>query len=213
MSKKRRNGHRHKPKVPLSKRINGRQGSEDYNDSSMIEPTSSAYSNTEKGTKERGPRRSERARGGDTGKLLTDPKKVGEDLRLIERAVRSRWGIRRKGMLQRRLIEVVEKRQVDAIFLTRDGIQREPDEALADKNAIAAAKVLVQMNGQDLEDDHFAEKNKKPSVPGTMVNVFNNTDPGQSRILQLAQSLGATRLIIDGSEVRVADSPGESKEA
>jgi hypothetical protein len=141
------------------------------------------------------------------GGLLTNDKEVEKDVRLIERAIRERWDIRKKGMIQRRLLDVMAKTSVQV--LTKAGIF--DSEADADTNAIAASRVLVQMNGQDQADDHKESDSGKPL--GVQVNVVNNLEPGQSRILQLAKSLGARELIIDDQSIRLTESIGESKEA
>lgn len=148
---------------------------------------------------------------------LSNPAEVSKDLSLIERALKGRWGIpdSKKALIQERLLKVVNKEEVSVA--TKDGpvTVEEP----ADRNAVAAARVLVQMNGQDIECDQFESKSGKPTVPGTQVNVFANTNgeasskPRLSPAIQLAVNLGARELIIDGSAVSVADHIGQSKEA
>lgn len=205
-----RRGHRSRPKTPLHKKI-ARQGNK-----GRVKPA--VDSSSENGTENEGPKKGlDRItqRGGDSGKLLTNPNQVLADSRLISRAIRGRWGVRRKSMIRRRLEDVVAKTEVDVIFGTKEGPEGIPSVEVADRNAVAAARVLVQMNGQDQEDDHFEVKNKKPATPGTQVNVnvLNNTELGPSRFIQLAKSLGATELLIDGTKVPIAEVDGESSQA
>lgn len=219
MAKKR--GHRnHKPKS--SKRINARHGED-----TELESRYSGDSNSVKGTKPKSkkdtttlkvfPGGSKKRRGGDSGGLLTNPDEVVQDAKLIERAIRNRWGIKRKRMIVRRLTEVVEKKEVG--IPTKEGTFM--SDAVADQNAIAAARVLVAMNAQDQEDDHLELKLHK-DVPTTVVNVTNNNnvsvDNRRIELARLAESLGASRLLIDGREVEAssylesADSVPKSEE-
>lgn len=209
MSKKRR-GHKGKPRSP-SHKSNGAKFKDDRQQGSS---RGSATTNSAKGTEYEDTPTGDNSSWGK-GKVLKDienPSEVKKDLALIGRALKGRWNIpdRRKIDIQERLFKVAEKETVS--IATKDG----PVEAEepADRNAVAAIKVLVQMQGQDIECDQFEVKNGKPSTPGTVVNVFpNSAEPGASRILQLAKSLGARELVIDGSAISVTDSVGESKEA
>lgn len=217
MSKARR-GHKAKPKVPLSKRnlntpsrkfpIKGHTKSRKYDtrngDSSVINGT-----DTEPDYKED----REHGRGGDTGGLLTskDPREVKKDLKLVERAVRNGWGIKRKNMIVRRLQAIVEKTHVSVA--TKTGGTVEVD-GPADSNAIAAARVLVAMNGQDQADDHLAIKNGQPdNGSSTTINIHNNvTNIEQRRIelARLADKFGARSLVINGEQVSVTEYLGST---
>lgn len=98
------------------------------------------------------------------------------DVALVGRAVKERWpvdGIKRPAIVTR-LQKIVEKESVTAI------VKGELVEAElpADVNAIAAARVLVAMVGQNQADEHHEEKLSKPNVPGTavQVNVMNGSE-------------------------------------
>ena len=205
MSNKRR-GHKKKP-TTRRQRINGRQGEE--LDEALAD--SSPVNGTNNGSSRGG----KKSRGGDSGRLLTKPKEVVADARLIERAVRGRWGVRRRGMIRRRLEEIVAKTEVEVHFGTKEGPVGVNSPDSADKNAVAAARVLVAMDSMDQADDHFEVKNKTPATPGVgiYVNGGNNPQSGSSQIVQLAIALGATELVIDGSAVPVTESTGKPPEA
>lgn len=191
---KKRFGHKKAPKIPQHKKKITRQGKHRHNG----EPEDDSNSGTGAGT----------GRGGDSGRLLTNPNTVNKDLRLLNRAVRSGWNIRRKNMIKRRLESVLLKETVSVP--TKNGMVEV--DGPADSNAIAAARVLVAMNGQDQADDHLAMKvelEAQANKGGVNVNI----DARESTILQLAKSLGATELIIDGSSVPVAEGAGQPKEA
>lgn len=209
-----RRGHKHKPKTPLHKKNGAKPKEGRLRSSSRAGQSSQSAPGV---TNEDSPT-------GDTsswgkGGILTNtsnPSEVSKDLSLIERALKNRWGIRKKELIQDRLLKVLNKEEVTVA--TKDGpvTVEEP----ADRNAVAAARVLVQMNGQDIECEQFEIKSGKPTTPGTVVNVINASEsaskPGASRILQLAHSLGARELIIDGEAiptVSTSNSVRESEEA
>lgn len=207
MSKK-RHGHKHKPKVPVSKRRSGLNGS--GGSASAKHKGNGVKSERHANVEEPTPIHQARGRG-DSGMLLLNENQVQSDTRLINRAVRGRWGVRRTGMIRRRLEGIVEKESVTVASRVGPIDVDYP----ADVNAVAAARVLVQMNGQDQADDHFAIKAKLPQAqPGVSIgNVNVNLDPRQSAILQLAQRLGATELICDNTTIPVTQSAGESLQA
>jgi hypothetical protein len=184
--KNKRFGHKRKPKTPTIKKRPPR----------ILRINGDGDSNGEDGVKS--------GRGGDTGRLLTDPKKVTQDLRLLNRAVRSGWNIKRKNMIKRRLEGILGKTVVSVP--TKNGMVEV--DGPADSNAIAAARVLVAMNGQDQADDFAAMKKPETLTPP---NINVNIDARQSPIIQLAKSLGASSLIIDGAEVSIAEGAGESE--
>lgn len=78
-------------------------------------------------------------------------------------------------------------------------------ESAADKLAIGAAGILVQMDSQDVK----RYQGQQPQQPATQVNVNHNTtiniDQRTIELAQLAQSLGAKELLIDGRSVPVAE--------
>lgn len=141
-------------------------------------------------------RKERRARIQETKKkfqgLFQNPNEIQQDAALIRRATRSKWNVRRKGMIKRRLEAIVEHEE----------------DPLA---ATGAARALIQMNEQDQKDDHLEVKQQTPQV-GTQVNVAinNTTDVGRSRILQLAERFGASKLVIDGATISVADVTGQT---
>lgn len=206
-----RRGHKSKPKQPLHKRITPSRkfpikGStkvpkgKEYlgnEDSSVNNGTSNKKVQDESMSKNRG---------GDTGGLLTsnNTREVRKDLQLVERAVRSGWNIKRKNMIKRRLLEIMEKTHVSVP--TKMGTV--DVDGPADSNAIAAARVLVAMNGQDQSDDHLAIKHQAEQ-PNTVVNIHNNNvttiDNRRIELARLAKSLGASELSISGRTVSVDD--------
>lgn len=131
------------------------------------------------------------------GRLLADDKDVKEDLALVDRALRERWDIKNKGMLQRRLLDVVAKTSVEV----RTKAGPFDSEEAADANAISASKVLVQMNAQDQEDDHELAKLNKEVAPSTVVNI-NNADSIRSGLLEFARKFGARELIVGGRAIQ-----------
>lgn len=93
--------------------------------------------------------------------ILLNPATVRSDSRIVARAIKERWKIpddRRDGLVTR-LFDIVEKTSVTV--MTKDGPELIDDKA--DVNAIAAARVIVAMEGQNQEDE-------KPSAAPT-VNV------------------------------------------
>lgn len=214
MSKRR--GHKHKPKAPSNK-SNGAKFKEDRLRSSSR--GSKSVKSASGVTHEDRPTGDNSSWGkGGVLKDIENPSEVKKDLSLLNRALKGRWNLsdQKKQQIQDRLMEVVEKREVTVA--SKDGV--DTVEEPADRNAVAATRVLVQMHGQDLEADQFEAKNGKPEPPqplGNIINVF----PGQpadskfraSPLLQLAYKLGARELIIDGSAVPITDNSGEPSQA
>jgi hypothetical protein len=206
---RRKRGHKRNSKPPLSKR-NGAKFKEDRLGGASNRGSKAARSEigaiNDEGDLPTGDNNS-----WGKGGILKDtssPHEVNKDIALIQRALKGRWNIKKKALIQDRLLEVLAKQEVTVP--TKDGAITldEP----ADRNAVAAARVLVQMHGQDIECDEFEVKNAKPPAPGTQVNVFsaNSSQSGTSPIVQLALKLGARELIIDGSAVPVTNNTGES---
>ncbi len=79
--------------------------------------------------------------------LLLDPLAETKDISLLRRAIKERWRIPedRKDGLVTRLFDIVEKTSVTV--MTKDGPESIDDKA--DTNAIAAARVIVAMEGQN----------------------------------------------------------------
>lgn len=104
--------------------------------------------------------------GGSGGGLSTDllaadgvaeAKRTQEDVAMVSRAVRERWGVKKKDAVVDRMLGVVEKKSIKV--LTTDGTFE--DEARADGNAIAAARVLVSMDEKDQTDHWNEDKNTR----------------------------------------------------
>ena len=222
-----RKGHRKAPKVPLSKRITktpprkfpikGHTKSSKVignGDSSVVKVPGLVTGETKVGTDNDSVHEvRSKNRAGDSGGLLTsdNPKEIKKDLRMIEGAVRKGWNIKRKNMIQRRLLEIMEKTHVSVP--TKNGMV--DCDGPADSNAIAAARVLVAMNGQDQTDDHLALKiNDQSDQPNTVVNIHNNNvtaiDNRRFELARLANKLGARELLIDGESVPVTEHIGST---
>ncbi len=82
--------------------------------------------------------------------LLTDPHRMSHDLRLLARAVKERWPVRKRDVVVKRLLGIVEKTQVEVMTKTGPASLDGP----ADANAVAAARVLVAMEAQNQDDQH-----------------------------------------------------------
>lgn len=105
---------------------------------------------------------------GAGSELLSDPYQITRDAKLIARAVRNGWGVTEKEPIVQRLYGIVEKESVACVD-NQGGVF--DNEGLADKNAIAAARVLVQMNGQDQADEHVKIAPKAGQMMPTNVTV------------------------------------------
>lgn len=105
-----------------------------------------------------------------------DPAQTKSDLRLIRKAQREGWKIspKVKRIIARRLVGIVQKTEVEVV--TKDGMAHV--DGPADTNAIAAARVLVAMNGQDQVDDH----------KGTPDEVHHTHDIGIESMRQMMMS-------------------------
>lgn len=85
--------------------------------------------------------------------ILIDPKMEKADINLARRAIRERWPLTaevRQGLINR-LLRIVDKEEV--AVSTKEGI--EYLDGPADTNAIAAARVLVAIEGQSQADQHL----------------------------------------------------------
>lgn len=194
MSKK-RFGRKHAPKAP-NKKIT-QQGNRNAR---RRLPEHSVDSNSDDGIEDEEQRIAHKRSGGDTGGLLTskNPKEIKNDLKLLERAVRNRWGIKRKNTIVRRLYDVIGKTSV--VTMTKGGPF--DSEERADANAIAAAKVLAMLNGQDQADDQWEEKLSQDKPPAVNVTVNQvNVNDRTIELARLAQSLGARELVVSGQRV------------
>lgn len=80
------------------------------------------------------------------------PREIARDISLVNRAWRERWKIseERKLRLVERLFDITEKTSVTALDSSGEQVELEDP---ADKNAIAAAKVLVAMDTANQRED------------------------------------------------------------
>lgn len=124
--------------------------------------------------------------------VLADEYATRKDVALVSKAVRLKWPIRQdaRKAIADRLLEIVEKREVSVI--TKAG-EVEAVDGPADVNAIAAARVLVAMNGQNIAQD-------KPAVAPPTVNVQVNVD-ADARRDKIREIAGRIR------DARIADEP------
>lgn len=100
--------------------------------------------------------------------ILMDAHRMNEDVRLVARAVKHRWPLKRskcRGLVDR-LFGITEK---TAVMVTTKTGETESVDGPADANAIAAARVLVQMMGQNQADE--SPTAKEQTNVGVNVNV------------------------------------------
>lgn len=94
---------------------------------------------------------------------------------MLERAIREGWEIPhdRKPDLVNRLLDIVEKKAY--VFRDEDGNEQRA-EAPADKNAIAAARVIATLTQQNQASYHKAAeidaKIKTPDVTALQINII-----------------------------------------
>jgi hypothetical protein len=145
---------------------------------------------------------------------------VREDIALVNQAVQERWPvpIAKRPKIIRRLLGIIAKESVTVITKKGDVVDAE---APADTNAVLASRVLVQMVGQNQKDDFRGEPESVVNNDNrTVINVNTNNGAEQPqpidpvaeerrlRLLELANNLRATGLVIDG--VRVEPTPTSS---
>ena len=111
--------------------------------------------------------------------LLNDPHRTAEDIRLVNRAVRNRWGIKptERAEVVERLMRVVRKESVTAMNKQGEAVELDGP---ADAAAVQAAKVIVAMEGQNQSDEHLDIKNGRldEGKPTEMYKVYGGFDPG-----------------------------------
>ena len=124
--------------------------------------------------------------------LTTD--KPSRDIALVANAVKKRWPIKAANAreLVDRLLDITRKTEVTVA--TKDGVATV--EAPADVNAIAAARVLVAMVGQN---DKAAEGPKAGPTINVGVQVDARSDDRRDRILQIAERVRASRNSVEPS--------------
>ena len=118
--------------------------------------------------------------------ILLDQHRMYEDTRLVARAAKHRWPVpenKRKDIVNR-LHGIVKKTSVTAMTKHGEAVEVELP---ADINAIQAAKVLVDMEGQNQKDDHAAE-----GIGGTTFNQQINLISSPDALEAKAQQYGLT---------------------
>lgn len=107
-----------------------------------------------------------------TTDILQDPNCIAEDISMVSRMVKSRrWpeiNPKRQRHIISRLFRIVRKDLVTTDTPSGPVI----DEAKADSNSIAAAKVLLAIEGQVQADQHHQDNLKKQTEP-TQINIDN----------------------------------------
>ncbi len=89
--------------------------------------------------------------------LLLEDCRVRQDMRLAARAIKRRWDLPddKKQCVTQRLFDILEKKT--ATVATK--FRLESVDSIADANAIAAARILVDIEGQNQADELPASKN------------------------------------------------------
>ena len=124
--------------------------------------------------------------------LMTD--KPSRDIALVANAIKKRWPIKAANAreLVDRLLDITRKTEVTVA--TKDGVATV--EAPADVNAIAAARVLVAMVGQN---EKAAEGPRAGPTINVGVQVDARSDDRRDRILQIAERVRASRISVEPS--------------
>ena len=127
-----------------------------------------------------------------------DLKQTLADARLMGRAIRERWPIdeQKRMALVNRLCRIVEKEDV-ATTDQQGGVQYDEDKA--DRNATAAARVLVAMMAQNQRDEQPQRQAAAPVV-NVGVQVNGNTQPGRTLASSIAQRIRLERLPADAPD-------------
>ncbi len=153
---------------------------------------------------------------GDAGRLLLDPHRLRSDLAMLQRAVTKGFNVQRKTMLRRRLEGIAAKTEADVVVKGKEGCSVIHSESKADELAIMATKVLVAMDAADMKRVEVLKDNPPPEPPtvNVNVNVTSNSESEEQRqanerrtkLLELADRIGARELVIDGRAVQVGTS-------
>lgn len=101
---------------------------------------------------------------------------VERDIAMASRMVKERWKVtpKKRQEIIERLMKVVGKDKCEVMTKVGPCFLDAP----ADKNAVAAAKVLVAMVGQNQEDEHLPMKlEAKAAAPGGVTIVVQNSSP------------------------------------
>lgn len=204
MSKKPGRGHNtRKPKAPRSK---VRQYDDEESGSPRLKGTNKkVLKKPAKAVRGRGSSKKIKRfkRAGKESELLLDTHRVRSDLQLTEMAVRKGWNVQSKGKIRRRLMGILEKEEAEVV--TKQGIVMLHSKA--DELAINSAKILVQMDNQDLIRTLKAKPDT--TLPSTTVNVnviqSLESNEGRNRVARFAQRFGVGSIISDGRSVEVTD--------
>lgn len=92
--------------------------------------------------------------------VLSDPHRIRSDCNMIRRAVKEGWIVdpdKRPAVVDR-LLEIVETREVTVVTSSGEALQVTDQ---ADKNAIAAARVLAAMSSEAQADRHHVENHNQ----------------------------------------------------
>lgn len=106
------------------------------------------------------------------------------DINMVRRAVREGWPIptEKRGDVTGRLLKIIDKQAVS--ILTEDGVVEVEDRA--DTNAIAAARVVVQMDSINQTDYWNYDKNERLDAgkPTERVGGVEIDIPGLNRLTE-----------------------------
>lgn len=115
------------------------------------------------------------------------PREISREIALVNRARRERWPIPedRRARLVDRLFAITEKESVTALDSTGTAVELED---VADKNAIAAAKVLVAMDSENAKQDPAPVEHHHTHELGPV--TAENLEQHRQRLLERADRLG-----------------------
>jgi hypothetical protein len=131
--------------------------------------------------------------------VLSDPHRIKSDCNMIRRAVKAGWLVpqEKRPEVVKRLLEIVDTRE----HVTADDTGADA----ADRNAIAAARVLVAMTGENQADLHHVEDHNQRerhhadqmarAPAGTTVNVGVQVGLSDSDRIRIAVEAGLTHLL------------------
>lgn len=138
--------------------------------------------------------------------FLQDPATIDADLDIAAQIVKAirRWGNlseKFKEQIVTRLMNIVSKEEISVA--TKDGSR--DDEVIADKNAIAAARVLAMLEAQNQKDEHHRDGIVGPrskskagdSAVRNNVQININQPPTVQDIIQEAIRSGACEQLLD----------------
>lgn len=133
--------------------------------------------------------------------LLTSPRHVRRDCRELLSAVKKRWDIPDKDAIVKRLFAILNKETVTATNAEGDEIV---SEAAADRNAAAAAKVLLALEAQNQADEHHNE--------GSTMNHVHSVERRNAELSMVSAELGIDPGIIGLPTIDANSSTPAAKE-